>query len=150
MSRPGPQPKSWGQQVGALKANWPGGVIAGRGHDICWSGRLTPSPISPSYLIEVRYDFRGHPKVAVVDPPLQPTEEGWIPHVYVDTGKVCLALPHEWNPSMFIAKTTVPWTSTWLYYYEGWQATGQWHGGGTLHGVPERLRGIVVPPNSRT
>ncbi|MBP8931241.1 MAG: hypothetical protein KBG46_08165 [Paracoccus sp.] len=36
----------------------------------------------------------------------------------------------EWNPSMSIAKTTVPWAARWLACYELWEATGRWHGGG--------------------
>ncbi|MEZ5962170.1 MAG: hypothetical protein R3C30_17355, partial [Hyphomonadaceae bacterium] len=35
-----------------------------------------------------------------------------------------------WKPTMWIADTTVPWASRWLYYYELWHFDGVWRGGG--------------------
>jgi len=54
-----------------------------------------------------------------------------IPHIY-NSGDLCLYLPriNEWTPSMSIAQTIVPWTYKWLYFYEFWQVTGTWSGGG--------------------
>jgi hypothetical protein len=31
---------------------------------------------------------------------------------------------------MPIADTIIPWTSEWLFFYELWLASGEWHGGG--------------------
>ncbi len=31
---------------------------------------------------------------------------------------------------MRIATTVIPWLLEWLVYYEAWQATGEWLGGG--------------------
>jgi len=36
-----------------------------------------------------------------------------------------------------IALTTVPWAADWLACYEGWLATGRWHGGGRHARTPE-------------
>lgn len=52
-----------------------------------------------------------------------------LPHTYPGD-KLCLHLPGQWSPHMYIAHTTVPWTSEWLFYYELWLVTGQWNGGG--------------------
>ena len=45
---------------------------------------------------------------------------------------LCLFDPdrEQWCASDLIADTTVPWTVDWLACYEGWLATGRWHGGG--------------------
>ena len=99
---------------------------------------MRPTPLSGEYEVEVRYSLGKLPSVQVVDPPLEP-EDGWLPHIYTDTGALCLSLPHQWNQSMLLAKTTMPWVCKWLYYYEFWKATGEWFGGGELHGEPESL-----------
>jgi len=31
---------------------------------------------------------------------------------------------------MAIADTIIAWASEWLFFYELWLATGEWHGGG--------------------
>ena len=71
----------------------------------------------------------------VLNPPLmtRPAEE--IPHRFHD-GSLCLHYHGEWSSRHSIAATTVPWTVTWLYYYELWLATGEWLGGG-IHPEPE-------------
>jgi hypothetical protein len=38
---------------------------------------------------------------------------------------------------MSIAETIIPWTSEWLYFYELWVFTGEWHGGGHAPGSDE-------------
>jgi hypothetical protein len=45
---------------------------------------------------------------------------------------------------MFIAHTTILWTSEWLLDYEIWPVTGQWHGGG--HGTPQLDPQAVARP----
>jgi hypothetical protein len=48
----------------------------------------------------------------------------------------------EWNSSMLIANTLVPWTAEWLAHHEVWLATGgDWHGGG----VHDQASGNVPP-----
>ena len=43
---------------------------------------------------------------------------------------LCLYYPCEWNSTMNISDTIIPWISEWLYYFEFWCITGEWHGGG--------------------
>jgi hypothetical protein len=38
---------------------------------------------------------------------------------------------------MIIAETILPLASIWLFYYEMWQATGEWLGGGEHPGMQE-------------
>lgn len=59
------------------------------------------------------------------------------PHLYWDAGapeksRLCVFDPvgSEWNSTMALADTIVPWTIDWLGSYEGWLATGEWTGGG--------------------
>ena len=85
----------------------------------------------------------GTPKVTVIQPRLHRREEEPdrpIPHHYVNKDDpelplLCLFDPDaaEWDPSMSIATTIVPWTIDWLACYEGWLATGEWTGGGREH-----------------
>lgn len=60
-----------------------------------------------------------------------------IPHVYHDPLRLCLYLPGagEWESHMRIDRTFVPWTSTWLFYFEEWLASDDWKGGG-IHPQP--------------
>jgi hypothetical protein len=50
---------------------------------------------------------------------------------------LCLCYPEEWQPTMLIARTILPWTVEWLAHYEIWRATGHWTGGGHLEPVDE-------------
>jgi hypothetical protein len=84
-----------------------------------------------------------HPDVYVANPKLElfPGEKK-LPHVY-NTEDQCLCLYYrkgrEWNGSMYLAETIIPWTSEWLLHYEFWLATGSWHGGG-IHYVSESIK----------
>lgn len=71
------------------------------------------------------------PKVFVLKPELEADETGLIPHTYPEK-RLCLYHPakHEWSQQMYVAKTIIPWASLWLVYYEFWQMTGEWLGGG--------------------
>lgn len=98
---------------------------------------LQPTPMSRHYSINIDYNLGVSPEVRVVTPKLQLHPEAEeLPHTFPGD-KLCLHLPGEWSPAMHIAKTTVPWTSEWLFYYEIWLITGNWHGGG--HGEPPGL-----------
>ena len=88
--------------------------------------------MSKVYRIRMTYRLRSEPGVYVVAPLLQqrsPAES--IPHVY-SGNRLCLFLPGigEWRPTDSIAETVIPWTATWLFFYEVWLATGQWRGEG--------------------
>jgi len=120
------------------------------GHSIRWVGRVRPSETMGEYKISVSLALNGRfvprPRVFVLDPSLQTLGGRPCDHLYPDDGGLCLYFPPagEWGPHMALAKTTVPWASRWLYFYELWLATGGiWLGGG-IH--PESSSGC----NTRT
>jgi hypothetical protein len=91
---------------------------------------IQPTPMSRRYLIRIDYRARRVPEVCVLAPDLKlHPDANVLPHTYPGD-KLCLHLPGEWRSEMYIAHTTVPWTSEWLFYYELWLVTGQWNGGG--------------------
>ncbi len=117
------------QQALGLRRRFPAGLVCLRPGVVTWTGPIQPTPLSREYRVEVRYKVGRTPEVSVLDKlDARPGEA--LPHVYAD-GKLCLHLPHEWTPDMFLASTTLAWTAEWLFYYEIWHATGEWHGGGT-------------------
>lgn len=86
--------------------------------------------MSRRYTVRIFYRLGRNRDVYIVAPQLllHPTATA-LPHTYPGD-KLCLHLPGEWSADMYIAHTTVPWTSEWLFYYELWLITGQWNGGG--------------------
>ncbi|HLR70454.1 hypothetical protein [Pseudogracilibacillus sp. ICA-222130] len=120
------------QQIIAMNLAFPKFKQAWKKNKVVWTGKLQPTPLSKSYLVEITYSLGMlQPKVLVLDPPLENRGEEKIPHVYPGN-KLCLFRPKkkEWTKQMVIAETIVPWTTLWLYYYEMWHATGKWLGGG--------------------
>ncbi len=100
-------------------------------------GTLQPSPLSEEYTVSILLRFGYVPEVRVLRPSLR-TRPGVdrLPHVNGD-GSLCLHVDGEWRSFMLVANTTVPWATTWLYFYEIWHATGLWLGGGTHPDRPE-------------
>ncbi|WP_234943159.1 hypothetical protein [Priestia megaterium] len=100
-------------------------------NEIHWIGELQPSLLSSKYLIKITYTLNSIPKVWVISPKLTGRNNESIPHMYSKT-RLCLYYPkaQEWDKSMWISKTIIPWTCLWLKYYELWRITGEWYGGG--------------------
>src|ERR1022692_30839 len=115
------------QQALALRRDFPHVAASLRGDVLTWKGVITPTPLSRDYTIRITYRRSGYPRVVVVDPPLQPDEDGGLPHFYRE-GSICLHDADQWDGSMFIADTIIPWTSEWLAHYELWQRAGHWYG----------------------
>ena len=92
---------------------------------VVWRGYLQPRLTSPQYQIEIRYNFKKTPKVWVISPPVIKGA----PHIFRE-GNLCLYWPPEWSwkPDQLIAKTIIPWTASWLFYYELWLDTSKWLG----------------------
>ncbi len=91
--------------------------------------------MSTNYYIKVVYQREKHPNVYVIEPKplILPEGKSKLEHIYsTDKQHLCIYYKKakEWNETMFIADTIIPWTSEWLYHYEIWVATGIWHGGG--------------------
>jgi hypothetical protein len=93
---------------------------------------VQPTAASRLYAVRIAYRTGQMPQVFVLDPPLQSRDgSAAIPHMYDRAkGQICLHLPEEWDPSMRITETIIPWTSEWLFHYELWRAGGEWLGGG--------------------
>ncbi len=149
------RPRTGGEQLAAMGRSYPSFASSWRRGEITWIGTLQPAPLCATYTIQIRYRIGRRPAVTVLDPPVVVRSDGTpIPHVYPGT-ELCLYHPDrgEWSARDFVADTIVPWTSLWLLYYEAWQATGTWLGGGehpTLRGEKGRRRGSAAPPPAPT
>ena len=90
-----------------------------------WKGFLQPRFSSPKYLVEVEYRLQLSPKVRVLSPVLHPRAV----HLYANKN-LCLYWPKEWiwKPDRLIAQTIIPWTGSWLFFYEIWLDTDKWLG----------------------
>lgn len=119
-----------------------------------WEGDVQPS--NQSYRLHIKLELPPHlllraptldyyPRVYVLDPVLRPKSEaelGPLPHVWYDKKyqgqpNLCLFHPskNEWDYSSDLASTTIPDACEWLYFYEIWDATGKWYGGGDSHSL---------------
>ena len=98
-------------------------------------GKIKPTALSETYLVRISYEIMKTPKVYIEDPVIkrrQPHER--IPHTY-DEDRPCAFRPRiDWRSDRSLA-ILVPWISMWLYFYEVWYVTGEWHGGGVGHPV---------------
>ena len=104
---------------------------------ITWIHTLTPSPLSGDYRVKLHYRINKGVDFYVLEPKLALADgHNKLPHVYsTSEQRLCLFYPKlkEWDVSMLYIKTIVPWACEWLYHYEIWVATGDWHGGGIAH-----------------
>lgn len=136
---------------------------------VCWEGTLCPLS-GQKYKVRVRYQrpyrtenfkvWTPHtPMIEVLDPKLDltNTHEGHDPllHLYRDKHEdgrlhLCLDNPADpgWAPGVSIADTIIPWANKWLMFYEFWQATGKWTGGGRDHRIVNREEACLAPSNS--
>jgi hypothetical protein len=98
-----------------------------------WQGSWCPSDLSDTYLIRVTYAYRRRPVIAVLNPALKLAKgKNKLPHTYMDGQfDICVHEPDDWSSRLLIADTIMPWVSQWLKFYECWQQTGSWEGGGT-------------------
>lgn len=111
------------------------GELTHRG--LIWNYRVRPSLLSREYLIRLAYSRGDTPDVSVVNPVLSALAgDRKIPHVYRNPLRLCLYLPGsgEWTDTMRLDLTIVPWTATWLYYFEEWLDSDDWKGSGVHPG----------------
>lgn len=124
------------EQIASMKNTWPSLKLRGRRPDaVRWIGNLRPQ--FQTYKLEVIHFTIGGPVVRILSPELTRlpgNEEGQLPHVYppATDPTLCLYDPcaEEWDHSMFISQTIVPWILDWIACYELWLMTGKWAGGG--------------------
>jgi len=133
--------KRFKDQAIELLEKYPGSAVSDTGKlkPLIWRGRIQPTLLCRSYLVEIELHHHIYsPIIKVIDPPLEKRDGKIIPHLYKE-GTLCLHRPKNkhWVPGMSIADTIIPWTSLWLYYYEEWHRTSIWHGGGEHPGDSE-------------
>ncbi|WP_312991472.1 hypothetical protein [Brevundimonas diminuta] len=138
-----------------MTAEWPSfKVVRQSKSSVTWEGSLTP--FATTYRVSILYEVPSPPqivdpydllpKVKILSPKLEAHpeyEEGPIPHLLHYSGGpfLCIFDPYqrEWSGHDLIAQTTVYWALRWLLRYEGWLATGRWHGKGIHYGPPGRF-----------
>jgi len=122
------------QQAVGLRSLYPLSTCKVNRNDLSWIGTLQPTPLSDTYTIKLNYKLEKRPHIYVIAPQLIRPNNKKLPHVYQQKKQeICLYCPFgkpDWNPSMCIGRTIIPWASEWLFYYELWLATGEWLGGG--------------------
>ena len=105
---------------------------------LLWEGAIAASAFARRYRIRIEYQWRGVPKIFVIEPDLHIIADAVIPnrnlpHVYTQVPvRLCVYFPGsgEWHSSKAIAATLVPWSITWFGFFEDWVFTNVWSGGG--------------------
>lgn len=125
------QPISLAEQVIMMKRYFPDFDTRWHKNIVRWVGEIQPRELSQRYRIKIIHQLHKMPEVFVLRPQLVADVGSTIPHTYPGN-RLCLYHPkrQEWSQQMHVATTIVPWTSLWLNYYELWQVTGEWLGGG--------------------
>lgn len=101
--------------------------------ELIWRFDACPDPLARTYGIKLRYARGSSPDVTVESHDLRALSDGRTPpHLYHNPDRLCLYLPDsgEWDDTMRLDQTVVPWTFLWLAYFEHWLATDEWGGGG--------------------
>jgi hypothetical protein len=122
---------SLAHQASALRQVFPEGMASITHSKLVWIGTLSPTPLSCEYTVRVNYSVGANPQAIILDPPLVPDQNGFLPHFYRE-GSICLYAAREWDGSMLIVETIIPWATEWLAHYELWKWRGQWYGDGDL------------------
>lgn len=118
------------QQAAGLVALYPEASCNTHRNRLTWLGTIHPTPMSLKYDIRVEYTLKRSPRCFVITPLTTPPNKT-LPHVYCHKNqRLCLFIGDNWNSSMSIAHTIIPWASEWLLYYELWVSTRKWLGGG--------------------
>jgi hypothetical protein len=98
---------------------------------------VQPTVLSRLYRCRLTLSRDGFdPKAYILNPDLQELASGKLPpHIYDHVEgrtQLCLYNPGsgEWTPQSWLAETMLPWTISWLRFYEIWLETGKWEGGG--------------------
>ncbi len=131
------RPLSIKEQVASMKRYWPSfrvSHLSRRDGAARWTGDLKQFQV---HRIEIRYRVDYAPEVRVLSPALirlPENPEGSLPHVHARdrAPTLCLYDPgaDEWDGTMHLSQTIVPWSADWLACYELWLMTGRWTGGG--------------------
>jgi hypothetical protein len=117
-------------------------VVSISGSSLRWEGDMLPSALSERYKVRMDYQLSKRPEVRVLSPELRSLDRRRPPHLFAE-GTLCLFRYkyEEWDSSMPLAETVIPWTSLWLFHYETWLATGRWPGSNQEHPAENREKG---------
>lgn len=120
------------EQAARIHSVYPSFQLRLRGKTLECVCVIQPTPYSASYRVRIEYELYKAPRIFVKEPALELRCGKLIPHRY-RSESLCLYLPGsgEWTAGKDLATMIIPWTALWLSYYEYWQATGIWFGGGT-------------------
>lgn len=136
-----PQLLSIAAQRSRMHALWPSFLCTWSQGQIRWRGSLRPTSLSPAYKLRIVYRLGISPRVSVLAPTLKlhPNHVA-LPHYYRQ-GWMCLFDPElrQWDATLSIAETTIPWAAVWLYHYETWLCTGTWE---ATESHPSRRRAL--------
>lgn len=116
-----------------LKKKYPQSKITLKKNKMIWYGEIKPTPISCLYKIKIICEKGLKPKVVLYGDHIEGIEKDDFPHCYHkyenrQMVELCLNIPTEFDYSLRIVDTIIPWSQEWLYHYEIWLATGEWHG----------------------
>lgn len=100
--------------------------------------KIQPTEFSKYYNVLLQYQsVQKRPQVYISIEQLEIDNKDNIPHKYgikKINGKeyinLCLYYGNEWNSTMNISDTIIPWICEWLYHFEFWCITEKWCGGG--------------------
>lgn len=100
-----------------------------------WEFIAQPTPLSKTYLVLLIFHIDNRsPDVFILDQNVWDiSKKKSIPHLYdPENIKLCLYYPKykDWDQTMPLNTTFVPWIYLWLYYYEEWLFSNEWKGGG--------------------
>lgn len=128
-------------QVADMKKHYPQTIGQCKKGKVELTLTLKPTPSSIEYTIKLLAKQNSKAvNIFVINPKINLYVNGKkVPHLYSD-GSLCLYYP-KYNELSYVdswAKTLIPWTSLWLFYYEVWKETGEWLGGG-IHGKKNTL-----------
>lgn len=88
---------------------------------LVWEGNLKPLSLSREYKVQLICERRDNPKVFLKGSNIKGIERVDFPHHYKKTKHgvlLCLNYPAEFNYSMKLTDTIIPWTLEWLCFYE--------------------------------
>lgn len=130
-------------QKNFIMVDFPDSEVCIREGVLYWHGKVKPTSVSKEYYLKLEYRMGKYPKAWLIKEVLDEKTAYYIPHHYaVDvkegTIELCLFKPKmkEWMKHYPLSKTIIPWAIEWIYYYEIWQITGEWKGGGD-HPTPK-------------
>lgn len=109
------------------------------------------------YLIRLDYSVGRRPRVYMLEPEIDMSSSLEI-HTFGKTyhgaykrrlPELCLTYSKykEWNETVLLTDSYIPWAIEWTEFYELWLLTGKWYGGGIHLGEEEKTDGKDTEKN---